>query len=98
MGIMDWFAKRMIGRMTPQERYDLASTAITEMITSMTPEEKKDMITRLVPDTLKTMLDSMTPEERRSVVGALMPTILYQLSSSGALSGMVELFRGKSKE
>ena len=48
MGFMDWFAKRLIDRMTPKERYDLASTAITEMISSMTPEERRDMITRLV--------------------------------------------------
>ncbi|NLT37167.1 MAG: hypothetical protein GXX95_03285 [Methanomassiliicoccus sp.] len=95
MGFMDWFAKRLIDRMTPKERYDLASTAITEMISSMTPEERRDMITRLVPDTLRTMLESMTPEERKDVMGALMPAILLQLSSSGALSGMVELFRPK---
>ncbi len=97
MGFMDWFARRLIGRMTPQERYDLASTAIKEMVSSMTPEERKDMIARLVPDTLRTMLDGMTPEERKDVVGALMPAILYQLSSSGALSGVVELFRPKGK-
>lgn len=97
MGFMDWFTRRLIDRMTPQERYDLASTAIKEMISSMTPNERKDMIARLVPDTLKAMLDGMTPEERKDVVGTLMPAILYQLSSSGALSGMVELFRPKGK-
>lgn len=95
MGFMDWFAKRMIERMTPQERYDLASTAIKEMITSMPPEERRDMITHLVPDALRTVLDGMTAEERREVVSALMPTILYQLSSSGALSGIADLFRPK---
>jgi Mg/Co/Ni transporter MgtE len=95
MGFMDWFAKRMIERMTPQERYDLASSTIKEMITSMPPEERKEVITRLVPDALKTILDGMTPEERRDVVGALMPTVLLQLSQSGALSGIADLFRGK---
>ena len=98
MGMMEWYAKRMIERMTAQERNDFATMAIKEILASMTPDDKRDMMTRLVPDVMKTMLDGMAVEDRRKVVEAVLPTILFQLSSSGALTGITDLLRPKKKE
>ncbi|MDW5562642.1 MAG: hypothetical protein SA339_05385 [Methanomassiliicoccus sp.] len=98
MGMMEWFGKQMIKRMSPQERFDLTEMAVMEIIASMTSDEKKDLMVRLIPRVSKTMLDGMTPEDRRKVVEGVAPALLAQMSSSGALTGIVELMRNKKKD
>jgi hypothetical protein len=98
MRLMEWFGRRMIGNMTPQERYDFVEMAVKEMLGPMSPEEKRDLLIRLLPDVSKTMLDGLTPEDRRKVVETVAPTLLLQLSSSGALTGIVDLLRVKKRD
>ena len=97
MGMMDWFGKRMIRSMSPRERYDFIGMAIKEILSSMSPDEKRELMVRLIPEMSKSMLDGMTPEDRKMVVRELAPTILFQLSSSGALAGIFDMMRPKKE-
>lgn len=97
MGMMEGFVKNMIRSMSPQERYDFMEMAITELLSSMSSEERRELMIYMVPEMFKNMMEGMTQEDRKMVVEELAPALLFQLSSYGAFSSILEMMRPKKE-
>ena len=67
MSFIEGMISSYVGRMTPEQRRQLAITAQQEVIKATTPEERAEILS----EALRTLVGSLTPEQRERLTREL---------------------------